>query len=164
MKGRHSQWRYGVHPGKRSDPAVEGAVGKLRERLRELEAKLGEHREEVDRYASAIAREYSAQLKKFHEGHIPTRSEHHRLAWPKPYATERGRRYMRGFGRVEWKRSFLKDGQTYEAYSGYETFGSWVHMYWWHEKKATVLQARIDALSAKLSELQGPSTTGSIDT
>ena len=39
-------------------------------------------------------------------------------------ATETGRRYMSHFGRVEWKRSLQKESQTYEAYSGYETFSS----------------------------------------
>ena len=146
------------------NPTIEDAIAQLRKRLRELEAKRDEHRQEADRHASAVVRKYSAQLKNYHGGRIPTRNEDHRLAWPKPWATEMGRRYMRDFGRVEWKSSVQKKGQTYEAYSGYETFGSWVHMYWWHEKKATILQARIDALSAKLSELQGASTTGSIDT
>ncbi len=66
---------------------------------------------------------------------------------------------MRDFGRVEWKRSFLREGQTYEVYSGYETFSSWVYLYWWHRKKATELQGRIDKLSDKLSKFEGLSTS-----
>jgi BMFP domain-containing protein YqiC len=155
--GRDRQ-RVVAHLGKH--PTVEDATAELRKRLRELEAKRGEHQEEADGYASAIERTYSAQLKKFHGGRIPTRNEDHRLAWPKPWATEKGRRYMRDFGRVEWKRSFLKKGQTYEAYSGYETFSSWVRLYWWHKKKAAELQARVDRLSAKLSKFEGLSASG----
>lgn len=139
---------------------VKDAVAALRERLRELEAKHGEHRHQADGYASRIARTYKAQLRRYHEGRIPTRNEHHGLAWPKPWATEKGRRYMRDFGRVEWKRSSLKKGQTYEAYSGYETFAYWVHLYWWHERKANELQARIARLVAKLSKFEGLSATG----
>ena len=135
-------------------PTVEAATTELRKRLRELEAKRDEHREEVDRYASAITRTYPAQLRKYHGGCIPTDSEHHKLSWPKPWATEKGRRYMRDFGRVEWRRSLLKQGQTYEAYSGYETFGSWVQAYWRHEKKAAELQARADKVSAKLDKFE----------
>ena len=157
-KDGRSQQRVVAHLGEH--PTVEDAIAELRKRLGELEAKRDEQREEADRYASAISRKYSAQLKKFHGGRIPTRNEHHSLAWPKPWATEMGRRYMREFGRVEWKPSFQKEGQTYEAYSGYETFGSWVRLYWGHEKKAAELQGRIDRLSSKLNKLEGLSATG----
>ena len=153
-----TQQRVVAHLGK--NPTIEDAIAELRKCLRELEAKRGEHRGEADRHASAVVRKYLAQLKKYHGGRIPTRNEDHRLAWPKPWATEMGRRYMRDFGGVEWKRSFQKKGQTYEAYSGYETFSSWVNMYWWHKKKAAELQGRIDKLSAKLSKFEGLSTTG----
>jgi hypothetical protein len=156
-KDGRSRQKVVAHLGKH--PTIEDAVAALRKRLRELEAKHGEHRKEADRQASAIVRKYSAQLKKFHGGRIPTRNEDHRLAWPKPWATEKGRRYMRDFGRVEWKRSFLREGQTYEVYSGYETFSSWVYLYWWHRKKATELQGRIDKLSDKLSKFEGLSTS-----
>ncbi len=71
---------------------------------------------------------------------------------------------MRDFGRVEWKRSLQKKGRTYEAYSGYETFSSWVYLYWLHKKKAADVQGRIDKLSAKLTEFEGLSTTGSAGT
>ena len=71
---------------------------------------------------------------------------------------------MRDFGRVEWKRSFQKKGQTYEAYSGYETFSRWVYLYWSHKKKAAEVQGRIDNLSAKLSKFDGLSATGSAAT
>lgn len=145
-------------------PTVEDAIAELRRRLRELEAQLGEHREEAYRHALAIVQTYSAQLKKYHGGRIPMKNEHHRLAWPKPWATEMGRRYMRDFGRVEWKRSLQKKGRTYEAYSGYETFSSWVHLYWLHKKKAAEVQGRIDKLSAKLTEFEGLSATGSAGT
>jgi hypothetical protein len=154
-KGR-DQRRILAHLGEH--PTVEEAVAGLRERRRDLETMRDEHREAADRYASDIRRRYSSQLKKYHGGCIPERSEHHRLAWPKPWATERGRRYMRDFGRVEWKRSLMREGQTYEAYSGYETFGSWVHLYWWHERKAAQLQARVEKLSAKLNKFEGLST------
>jgi hypothetical protein len=142
-------------------PTVEDATTELRKRLRELEAVRDDHREAAGWYASAITRSYPAQLRKYHGGRIPTRSEHHKLSWPKPWATEKGRRYMRDFDRVEWKRSFLQKGQTYEAYSGYETFGSWVQAYWRHEKKATELQARADKVSAKLSKFERLSGVGS---
>jgi hypothetical protein len=145
-------------------PTVEDAIAELRERLRELDAKLDEHRQEVYRYASNIIGKYSAQLKKYHGNRIPPRYEDHRLAWPKVWATEKGRRYMRDFGRVEWKPSFQKKGQTYEAYTGYETFGSWLHLYWWHKKKAAQLQGRIDKLSAKLSKFEGLSVSDTTDT
>ncbi len=157
-KDGRSQQRVVAHLGK--NPTVEDAVAKLRKRLQELEVKRDQHREEANRHASAIARKYSAQLRKYHGGRIPTRKEDHGLAWPKPWATEAGRRYMRDFGRVEWKRSLQKEGQTYEAYSGYETFSSWVHAYWQHEKKATGLQGRIDQLSAKISKFERLSASG----
>ncbi len=157
-KEGRSQQRVVANLGK--NPTIEAATAALRERRRELEAKRDEHREEANRHASAIARKYSAQLKKYHGGRIPTRQEDHGLAWPKPWATEVGKRYMRDFGRVEWKRSFQKEGQTYEAYSGYETFSSWVNAYWWHERKATGLQGRIDQLSSKLNKFEGLSATG----
>ena len=144
-------------------PTVEDAAAELRKRLRELETERDEHREEADRYASNITRTYAMQLRKYHGGRIPTDNEHHRLAWPKPWATERGRRYMRDFGGVEWRRSSLKEGQTYEAYSGYETFGSWVQAYWWRERKAAELQARADEVSTKLSKFERLSTLVSID-
>jgi hypothetical protein len=142
-------------------PTVEEAVAELRERRRELEASRDEHREEADRHASDIRRRYSSQLKKYHGGCIPEWSEHHRLAWPKPWATERGRRYMRDFGRVEWKRSLMREGQTYEAYSDYETFGSWVHLYWWHEREAAEIQARVEKLTVKLNKFENLSVAGS---
>jgi hypothetical protein len=157
-KDGRSQQSVVAHLGKHS--TIEDAVAELRKRLRELEAKLGEHREEADRQALAIVQTYSAQLKKYHGGRIPTKNEHHGLAWPKPWATEKGRRYMRDFGRVEWKRSFQKEGKTYEAYSGYETFGSWVYLYWLHRKKAAEVQGRINKLLAKLSKFEGLSATG----
>jgi prefoldin subunit 5 len=160
-EGRRQQ-RVVAHLGE--NPTIEEAIAALRRRLRELEAKRGEHREEADRQASAIVRKYSAQLKKYHGGRIPTRNEDHGLAWPKPWATETGRRYMRDFGGVEWKRSFLKRGQTCEAYSGYEAFSSWVNAYWWHKKKAAELQGRIEKLSAKLSKFEGLCATGLADT
>ena len=160
-KEGRSQQRVVAHLGK--NPTLEDAVAELRKRLRELEAKLDEHREEADRHASAIVEKYSAQLKKYHDGRIPTRNEDHGLAWPKPWATETGRRYMRDFGRVEWKRSLQKEGQTYEAYSGYETFSSWVNTYWRHRKKAAELRGRIDKLSAKLGKFEGLSATGPAD-
>lgn len=152
-KDGRSRQRVVAHLGKHA--TVEDAITELREHRRELEAKRDEHREVADKYVSDIVRTYSVQLRKYHEGRIPERSEHHRLAWPKPWATEKGRRYMREFGRVEWKRSLTREGQTYEAYSGYETFGSWVHLYWWHERKAGELQARVEKLSAKLNKFEG---------
>ncbi len=42
---------------------------------------------------------------------------------------------MKDFGRVEWKRSLQKEGQTYEAYSGYGTFGAWVNTYGYSTRK-----------------------------
>ncbi len=157
-EGRNQQ-RVVAHLGEH--PTIEEAITELRKRLRELEAKRDEHRAEAERSASAIARSYSVQLNKYHGGRIPTRNEHHRLAWPKPWPTEPGRRYMRDFGRVEWKRSLQKKGETYEAYSGYETFSSWVYKYWWDKKKAAGLQARVDKLSAKLSQFERISATRS---
>ncbi len=142
-------------------PTVEDATAKLRNRLRELEDKRDEHRKVEDEHATAIKQTYYTQLEKYHAGRIPTRSEHHGLAWPKPYATEKGRRYMRDFGQVEWKQSSLKKGQTYEAYTGYETFGSWVFLYWRHRRKAAELEARVERLSGKLREFDGLSVTGS---
>lgn len=159
LEDGRSRQKVVAHLGKH--PTVEDAVAELHKRLRELEAKRDEHREEADRYASDIARTYSTQLRKYHGGRIPKRSEHHGLAWPKPWATEAGRRYMRDFGRVEWKRSSMRKGQTYEAYSGYETFSSWVHMYWWHEKRAAEFQARIEKLSTKLNKFEGLPAAGS---
>ena len=157
-----SQQRVVAHLGK--NPTIEDAVAELRKRLRELEAERDEHREEADRHASVIVGKYSAQLKKYHGGRIPTRNEDHGLAWPKPWATEMGRRYMRDFGRVEWRPSLQKEGQTYEAYSGYEAFSSWVNMYWRHKQKAAELRGRIEKLSTKLSKFEGLSATGSTDT
>lgn len=141
-------------------PTLGEAMAVLRERLRELEAKLGEHRQEAYRYASKILREYSGQLNKHHGGRIPTRNEDHRLAWPKPWATEEGRRYMRGFGRVERKPSFQQEGRTYEAYEGYETFGSWLRLYWRHREEAARLGGRMEELSAKLREFERLSASG----
>ena len=135
-------------------PTVEDATAQLRKRLQQLEVKLEEHREEAGEYASIIVEIYAAQLNKYHDGRIPSRGEHHRRAWPKPWATETGRRYMRDFGRVEWKRSLLDNGRTYEAYCGYETFGSWVDAYWEREKKAAELRARVNELSAKLEKFE----------
>lgn len=152
-KDGRSQQRVVAHLGKH--PTLEDAVAELRKRLRELEVKRDEHREEAYKYTSDIVRTYSAQLKKYYGGRIPARNEDHRRAWPRPYATETGKRYMRDFGRVEWKRSFLKEGRTYEAYTGYETFGSWVRMYWWHRKRAGELEARIGKVAAKLSKFEG---------
>jgi hypothetical protein len=157
-KDGHDEQRVVANLGK--NPTVEAAVAALRKRLRKLEAERDEHREEANGRASAIARKYSAQLKKYHGGRIPTRQEDHGLAWPKHWATEAGRRYMRDFGRVEWKRSLQKEGQTYEAYSGYETFSSWVNEYWRHKRQAAGLQGRIDQLSAKLDTFEGLSATG----
>lgn len=157
QEGR-SQQKVVAHLGEHC--TLEDAIAELRKRLHELEAKRHEHREEEDKYASDITLKYSPQLIKFHGGRIPPQNEHHALAWPKPWATERGRRYMREFGRVEWKPSLQKEGQTYEAYSGYETFGSWVRMYWWHKKNVAELQGRIDRLTTKLNKFEGLSTTG----
>lgn len=155
------QQRVVAHLGEH--PTVEDAVTELRGRLRELEVERDEHRREAEEHASAIVQTYPAQLERYHGGRIPTRNEHHGMAWPKPWATEKGRRYMRDFGRVEWKPSSRREGQTYEAYSGYETFASWVRAYRWHEKKVAGLQARIDRLSAKLEKFEGLSVTGSGD-
>lgn len=158
-EGGNPRRRVVAHLG--GHPTLEDAAAALRQRLRELEPRLGEHRREAEGYASKILREYSGQLRKYHESRIPTRNEDHRLAWPKPWATEEGRRYMRGFGRVELKSSLQQQGQTYEAYEGYEAFGAWLRLYWWHQEEAARLRRRMEELSAKLSEFERLSGTGS---